>query len=185
MDDPSNLENIMDLALIFNSFLDIGFKPYIINNSYANHHFPDQIKNQFIKEKEQKISIEVTIDELQSNHFNKIVKCHQNKVFKESKHLKLKDNNRNTKTIIQKENLLKLNSLFNYWDIVSIVFGEFDACRFALFNYEGAKGWNEKAIGWILLLLTQTDNLSYIFDILYSIEFIEEALYDPFNSYIC
>ena len=77
-----------------------------------------------------------------------------------------------------------MNRLVHYWDYISIIFGEQDMCRFASFKYEGAEWCSQKAIGWIVLLLSNTKAILNVLQTIYSIDFIQRVLYDRDESYI-
>ena len=89
------------------------------------------------------------------------------------------------KIILEKELILKSSKLDNYWDYLSILFGELDSFRFANFNYEDAKHDDQKAIGWLILLMNEPKTLEQVFKIIFSIDFITNNLYDHKSSYIC
>ncbi|CAI2386356.1 unnamed protein product [Moneuplotes crassus] len=183
MSDPAHLESIMDLAIIFNSFLDVAFQPYIISNTYGQEQMIENKAVQYFGQEDSLKIISITPDQLASNKLFRSAQILENNNLT-PRGRKKEQNIRVVKNLIQKENLLKLNSLLNYWDVISIVFGELDTCRFTSFSYAGAKDWNEKAIGWLLLLITQTSNILSVFETLYSLDFIEETLYNSNNSYI-
>ena len=187
MNQPDDVSLVMDLTLIINSFFEIGFKPYTVSEE------SDEIElavEQFDFEpamKKHQCSAPLRLEK----PLLKINRLRQFKVTGSANQLansriarKKVENLFETKKILEKEHLLKLNRLVHYWDIISIVFGELDSCRFASFNYEGAECCNEKAIGWILLILHQQHILKYIFKVLYSIDFVLGSLYDTETSYL-
>ena len=181
---PDSLEEIMDLALIFNSFLDLGFLPYGVIDQETSGDIPSTQNQKKNKKRRVHLNINPTIDEIRQNKFYRILQLLKNRKVQKVQVGKKWDNMFEAKNVLQKENLLKLNTIHNYWEAISIIFGELDTCRFASFNYKGAKTWNEKAIGWILLLIKEGSNLYSTFEMIYSIDFIHESLYDPNNNYI-
>lgn len=185
----NDLDLIMDLALIIMTFFEVGFIPYILNESLLDDDIGLNLSDNSRKLRN---SIVPKIDKLlKSNNLNSnFQNFEKKKTFKDN--INLPENLFETREMIKKENLLRINRLVHYWDIISIVFGELNTCRFASFKYQDAEWCNEKAIGWILLILrqswqqssTSTFTLSYIFEIICRIDFITDTLYDQTESYI-
>lgn len=132
----NDLDLIMDLALIIMTFFEVGFIPYILNESLLEDDIGLNISD---NSKQLRNSIVPKIDKLlQSSHLNSnFRKFERKKTFKDN--VNLPENIFETRKMIEKENLLKINRLVHYWDIISIVFGELDTCRFASFKYQDAE----------------------------------------------
>lgn len=181
---PDNENLIMEMTLIINSFFEIGFLPQSLEESIFDFEPETQLKDISLCKLQRSAPVKPTKLLVTNGLLNELRNIEK---FERSRgRNKCFNNNENlfeTKKLLEKEQLLKLNRLVHYWDFISIVFGELDTCRFAAFNYKDAECCSQKAIGWILLTLKQRTMLSEIFKVLYTIDHIEKSLYDPIQSY--
>jgi hypothetical protein len=120
-----DLELIMDLALIIMTFLEVGFIPYTMDDSTReDDNGLDFFKNtrKFRNSITPKTDKLINANQSQSTRRNTIrLRKYQNK-----SNANLPENLFETKKMLEKEHLLRINRLVHYWDIISIVFGELD-----------------------------------------------------------
>ena len=76
-----------------------------------------------------------------------------------------------------------LTRVTHYWEYMTIQFSELESVRYINFYYEDASTNREKALGWILLALTQKKELKRVFlEIFCSIPILQ--LYSKEDSYL-
>jgi len=206
MKQPTNMNLVMDLALIINAFFETGFVAYTaddVNGQPCVDSTP-RYNDLCLNKLQRSTPVQPTKLLPTNNILNELQ--NYSKLERLGKWKKQQINAENlleTKKMLEKEHLLRQNNIDHYWDIISIVFGEIDTCRFVSFNpcdlrsqtgTESSSAQNndngdesqccsQKAIGWILLTLRQGNMLNHILKTMYEISFVQEFWYDHSQSY--
>jgi hypothetical protein len=130
----------MEMTLIINSFFETGFLPQSFEESIFDFESEEQFKDIGLRKNQKSTPVKPAKLLVTDGLLDKLRNLEK---FERSRgRNKYFNNNENlfeTKKLLEKEQLLKLNRLVHYWDFISIVFGELDTCRFAAFNYEDAE----------------------------------------------